>query len=98
MPGEPDLLYVIARRVLLDALDALQPHMDALVLVGAQAIYVHTGDADLAVAEYTTDADLALQPDALADEPLLDATLRMHGFTSGDNPGRCSAPLAPIWT
>jgi hypothetical protein len=43
---------------LLDALVALEPHIDALVLVGAQAIYLHTGDADLAVAEYTTDADL----------------------------------------
>jgi hypothetical protein len=43
---------------LLDALVALEPHIDALVLVGAQATYLHTGDADLAVAEYTTDADL----------------------------------------
>jgi hypothetical protein len=28
-----DELYVMARRVLLDALDALEPHRDALVLV-----------------------------------------------------------------
>ncbi len=55
-----DELYVIARRVLLDALEAFGPHRDAAILVGAQAIYLHTGDAELAVAEYTTDADLAL--------------------------------------
>ncbi len=29
--------YVEARRVLLDALAALRPHLDAFVLVGAQA-------------------------------------------------------------
>lgn len=38
MPGVPDSAYVAARRVLLDALDALTAHLDALVLVGAQAI------------------------------------------------------------
>ena len=45
-----DELYVIARRVLLDALDALGGHRDAVVLVGAQAIYLRVGEADLAVA------------------------------------------------
>jgi hypothetical protein len=34
-----DELYVLARRVLLDALDALGPHRDAIVVVGAQAVY-----------------------------------------------------------
>ncbi len=71
MPGEPDPLYVRARAALLDALTALQPHLDAVVPVGAQAIYMHTGDADLAVAEYTTDADLSVSPDDLADSPCL---------------------------
>ena len=56
MSGLPDPLYVQARRVLLDATDALADQLDAIVLVGAQAIYLRTGDADLAVAEYTTDA------------------------------------------
>ncbi len=40
MIGEPDPLYVVARRVLLDALDALGPHREACVLVGAQAVYL----------------------------------------------------------
>jgi len=69
MPGEPDLLYVLARRALLDALAALEPHLNSLVLIGAQAVYLHTGPADLAVAEFTTDADLALAPEFLADTP-----------------------------
>ncbi|MET8008299.1 GSU2403 family nucleotidyltransferase fold protein [Nonomuraea glycinis] len=79
--------YVLARRVLLDALDALGPHRDAVVLVGAQAVYQHTGDTDLAVAPTTTDADIALAPSLLRDEPLLEAALRAAGFTLGVNPG-----------
>lgn len=44
-PGVVDPLYVLARRVLLDALEALRPHKNALILVGAQAVYLHTGPA-----------------------------------------------------
>lgn len=51
-----DGIYIAARRGLLDALEAAVDQLDAIVLVGAQAIYLHTGDADLAVAPYTTDA------------------------------------------
>ena len=50
-----DELYVMARRVLLDALEALGAHRDAIILVGAQAVYLRVGEADLAVAPYTTD-------------------------------------------
>lgn len=57
MTGEAEE-YVAARSALLDALTALQPHLDALVLVGAQAIYVRVGDADIAVPGSTTDGDL----------------------------------------
>lgn len=75
-----DELYVIARRVLLDALEALGEHRDATILVGAQAIYLHTRDADLGVAEYTTDADLALDPSLLSKNPPLEQALEGAGF------------------
>lgn len=42
---DPDPEYVAARRVLLDALDALGTHRKAVVLVGAQAIYLQVGAA-----------------------------------------------------
>ena len=80
MTGDPDPIYVRARRVLLDALEALHQHHNAVVLVGAQAIYLHTGEGDLAVAPYTADADLALNPSALADDPKLDALMHGAGF------------------
>ncbi len=38
-----DPLYVAARRVLLDALTLLAPHGEALIVVGAQAVYLRTG-------------------------------------------------------
>jgi hypothetical protein len=75
-----DELYVIVRRVLLDALEALGPHRNATILVGAQAIYLHTGDAELAVAEYTTDADLALDPALLDEIPPLEQALQSARF------------------
>lgn len=79
--------YVAARRVLLDALDALGEHRDSVVLVGAQAVYHHTGDADLNVPLMTTDADLAINVAGLAEAPELGGVLRDAGFTPGPNPG-----------
>ena len=92
MSGGPDPLYVRARTALLDAADALTEQLDAVVLVGAQAIYLHTGDADFAVAEYTTDADLLCGPDALSDTPVLSDLLEARGFLSGTDPGEWLSP------
>jgi len=78
--GAPDPLYVAARRVLLDALEVLREHHDALVLVGAQAVYIHAGEGDLAVAPFTTDGDLAIDPRALAPQPLLELALESANF------------------
>jgi hypothetical protein len=79
--------YRQARTVLLDALDGLGPHRDAVVLVGAQAVYLHTGDADFATAPTTTDADLVLVPDLLADEPSVVEAMLAAGFLPGSQPG-----------
>jgi hypothetical protein len=80
VPGAPDPEYVLARRVLLDALQALGEQRSAVVLVGAQAIYLHTGDADLAVAPYTTDGDVAIDPSRLRNNPKLAEALGGAGF------------------
>ncbi len=84
MPGAHDPLYVAARRVLLDALTALREHRDACVLVGAQAVYLHAGEADLAVAPFTTDADLAIDPRRLAPQPLLEVALDNAHFRAAE--------------
>ena len=94
MPGDPNSDYVRARCALLDAADAIAVHLDSVVLVGAQAVYVHTGEADLfdAAAPYTTDADLAIRPTDLADSPLLGDLLIRSGFTLREHPGRWVSP------
>lgn len=79
--------YVAARAVLLDALQALGPHLQAVVLVGAQAVYLHSGSADLATAPTTTDADLVVAPGLVADEPLIASAMESAGFVPGGQPG-----------
>lgn len=79
--------YVLARQVLLDALEGLGSQRDALVLVGAQAIYAQVGAADLAVPPMTTDGDLALDPRLLSDLPLLGEAMQQAGFVPAGQPG-----------
>jgi hypothetical protein len=87
MPGEPDRQYIVARSVLLDALEALGLQRKAVVLVGAQAIYVHTGAIELAVAEFTTDADIALDPALLQQVPEIESAMTAAGFHRGKRVG-----------
>jgi hypothetical protein len=82
-----DARYVAARRVLLDALTVLAPHGDAIILAGAQAVYLHTGTADLAIAPYTTDGDLVLDPLLLGEAPELEAGMSAAGFHLQQQPG-----------
>lgn len=79
--------YFRARQVLLDTLQALEPHLDALVLVGAQAVYLHTGETGFAVAPTTTDADLAIDATLLSDNPNIVNALIEAGFILAVNPG-----------
>jgi hypothetical protein len=78
-PGEAETL-VAARSALLDALEALADQREALVLIGAQAIYLHTGAAPVALGEATKDTDLAVDPRALTDDPLLEEAMARAGF------------------
>lgn len=87
MPGAHDPEYVLARRILLDALEALGNHRKAVVLVGAQAIYLRVGEGELQVAPFTSDGDLALNPSVLDDEPILAGALRAAGFALAAKPG-----------
>lgn len=85
MTDEPPVIdpgYIAARRVLLDALTALAPQGKAVIVAGAQAIYLRTGGGDvaIAVAPFTTDGDLALDPGRLVDSPELEAVMGDAGF------------------
>lgn len=70
-------------------------HRSSIILVGAQAIYLHTGSAEVALAEYTTDADLVLDPRHLASDPLIEDAMTSAGFIrdpSNENPGTWVSP------
>jgi len=92
MHGDVDPLYVGARSVLLDALDALGSQRKAVILIGAQAIYLHTGSIELAVAEHTIDADIALDPAALDAVPEIEAAMTAAGFRRGNRVGAWWVP------
>lgn len=93
--SEADPRYVAARRVLLDALEALAPHGRAVIVAGAQAVYLHTGLSEIGIAPYTTDGDLALDPALLGDEPELEVAMRGAGFQLLEpQPGR---PEPGVW-
>lgn len=77
--GNAELL-VAARRALLDALDALAAHRQSVIVIGAQAIYLHTGAAAVGLAETTKDSDLALDTRSLSDVPLLEDAMSEAGF------------------
>jgi hypothetical protein len=94
LPGASDLL-VQARSALLDALEALREHRDAIVLIGAQAIYLHTGRADVALAEATKDSDLALDARRLADDPRIELAMGAAGFVRDLAPGQLGTWLNP---
>lgn len=80
MPGGNDDLLVRARAVLLDALAALAEHRDSVIVIGAQAIYLHTGAAPVAVAVATKDSDLAVDVRALRQYPPIHAAMEQAGF------------------
>ena len=80
-------LYVAARGVLLDALYALGDQREVLILTGDQAIYIHTGAADRAVAEFTTDGDLVVNPEQLKTMDPADLARTEAGLTSGSAVG-----------
>lgn len=85
----------MARMGLLDALAALESHLDALVIVGAQAVYLHTGATDIALAEYTTDGDVAVDPALLGSDPLIEETMRLAGFLQDERPGAIGSWVSP---
>ena len=84
-----DEARIEAREALLDAVEALECHIDAIVLVGAQAVYVHTEgeDASFAFSPFTYDADIALDPDLLGSSPPIVDAMSRAGFTLKDQPG-----------
>lgn len=75
-----DELYVRSRRSLLDALEALAAHRDGVILIGAHAVYMYTGEDDVPFVTRTKDSDRALDPALLKADPLLEEAMAGAGF------------------
>lgn len=94
-PTGGDDLWVRVRSVLIDALIGLEAHRDSVVVIGAQAIYLHTGSATVAVAEATKDADLSVDPRTLGDDPLIEKAMSSSGFHHDALAGQPGSWLSP---
>jgi hypothetical protein len=77
--GDADL-RVRTRAALLDALAALEDQLDALIVIGAQALYLNSGSADVAIPEETKDADIGIDRDRLRDDPKVEQAIEAAGF------------------
>lgn len=73
-------LRVRTRAALLDALDALEDQLDALIVIGAQAVFLHTGELDVPIPIETKDADLGVDAHSLHDDPRLEQALEAAEF------------------
>ncbi len=68
-------------------LTALEPHLDAVALVGAQAVYLRTESRIQGYQPFTTDADVVIDPARLEPIPPLGEAMTRAGFTLTDEPG-----------
>lgn len=84
--------YIVARKVLLDCLELLDEQLDALVLVGAQAVYLQTPVTDGGLPASTTDGDIAIDPELLSVNPDVAGILERAGFTPHSSPGSWTSP------
>lgn len=88
---EDDLL-VRSRTAMLDALDALAAQREAIIVIGAQAVYLRTNASTVALAEATKDSDLAVDPRSLNPSPEISEAMLAAGFIL--NP---AAPQPGAW-
>ena len=77
------------RNYYIEARKALGPHSGAVILVGAQAVYVQSASEDdsFVVSPFTYDADIALDPDLLANSPAIVSAMSRAGFRLTVPPG-----------
>ncbi|MDR3106663.1 MAG: hypothetical protein LBU05_00450 [Bifidobacteriaceae bacterium] len=94
--GPPADLMARAHSALLDALEALADQRQAVILIGAQPVYLHTGSAGSALAEATKDSDLALDPRELHDLPRLGQAMANAGFSATPSRSAISARVRPL--
>jgi hypothetical protein len=86
--------YAVARQNLVRVITALGGYRrDAIVIVGAQAVYLQTEERDSPFLPFTLDSDLAVDPRILEATPPIQETLKASGYQHRDDqPGLYWAP------
>ena len=92
MNGDVDPLYLASRSTIIEVFRVLEAHRDAVTLVGAHALYQFTGSSELAIVEFTTDADFTISAQIISKEPHLEKVLESHGFERHRDVGRWTSP------
>lgn len=87
-------LLVRTRSALIDAVEALKEQQNSIIVIGAQAVFLHAGTLGVALAETTKDTDFALDPRTLADDPHVEDAMRDSGFYPSPN-GQPGAWVTP---
>ncbi|MEV0030444.1 GSU2403 family nucleotidyltransferase fold protein [Nocardia sp. NPDC050793] len=95
VPDSPFNLLVRTRTVLLDALEALAEHRRSVIVIGAQAVYLHTGGAQVAIAEATKDSDVALDTRNLGSDPTINAAMEKANFVPNPQQPQPGAWMSP---
>lgn len=101
---EGDELLLASRSILIDAIFLLQDHDAGVTVVGAQAVYLRSPSVFLGVAPTTSDADIVLNPQLIANEPEISELMEGASFEllDKDQPGLWSRQvqfaggLAPV--
>jgi hypothetical protein len=95
--GALDDGFIVARDILLDTLEVLAVYdRHAIVVVGAQAIYLRCEENPVPRAPFTLDSDIVVDPRRLAPEPPIKVRLFEHGYRLRDGqPGLFVAPNLP---
>lgn len=92
---KPDERLIKARNILIIGLEALEPNLEAVTVIGAQSVFEHTKELDGVPFTLTTDSDLSVipwfvDPKQNIKQALLDAGFIQHR----DRPGIWGFPNA----
>lgn len=93
-PGDADL-RLRTRRTLLDALAALEDQIDALIVIGAQAVYLHTREIEISAGSTRLALEYSAKLFAAGPEAIGSAMAGEAERTVGD-PSVASASVAAL--
>ena len=80
---------VSTRNTIIDTLELLAAHREAITLIGSHAVHERTSSLQGVDSTTTKDGDFAVTPELVSDHPAIEETMRSAGFEpiTADRPG-----------